>query len=292
MPGRGAQVRFVARKGEGVERVMRELPQARGVVGDVSKRAEIHPMALQLVGLLGGVNVLVNNASDPGPAPLALPAGSVPFDEGAVGLVRFGGEQSGARSPDAHLAWGAPGADGGACRDGPWGCPMRAASEPVQRPAAEAVRRFSAVVFGAGHFRTRTEDRPLPPAMKPRDRLELGPLRAAVLGVLNHPRLLQVEFDGTAGEVWEGLALHGKPIQYAHVPAPLAMWDTWTPIAGPPVAFEPDARGTARRGGGRRSGARDAEARAGEPAARGGCDPVGNARAGDKSLRTVARVCL
>jgi S-adenosylmethionine:tRNA ribosyltransferase-isomerase len=31
----------------------------------------------------------------------------------------------------------------------------------------------------------------------------------------------------------------GRPIQYAHVGQPLAMWDVWTPLAGPPVAFEP-----------------------------------------------------
>jgi S-adenosylmethionine:tRNA ribosyltransferase-isomerase len=39
--------------------------------------------------------------------------------------------------------------------------------------------------------------------------------------------------------VWAGLARHGRPIQYAHLPAPLQMWDVWTPIAGRPVAFEP-----------------------------------------------------
>ena len=35
-----------------------------------------------------------------------------------------------------------------------------------------------AVVFGGGDFRLRTEDRPLPPEMKARDGLTLGPLRA------------------------------------------------------------------------------------------------------------------
>jgi S-adenosylmethionine:tRNA ribosyltransferase-isomerase len=105
--------------------------------------------------------------------------------------------------------------------------------------APDAVRGFSAVVFGEGDFRTRTEERPAPPVMTPGDRLELGPLRATVARVMNHPRLIRLEFDGSPGEIWEGLARHGKPIQYSHIPAPLAMWDTWTPIAGPPVAFEP-----------------------------------------------------
>ena len=43
--------------------------------------------------------------------------------------------------------------------------------------------------------------------------------------------------------MWEGIARHGRPIQYAHVPTPLAIWDIWTPIAGPPVAFEPPSAG-------------------------------------------------
>ena len=70
--GRGAQVAFVARGRDGVERVAREHPGAHGIVGDVSKKDDIHPIAMQIVGLLGGLDVLINNASDLGPAPLAL----------------------------------------------------------------------------------------------------------------------------------------------------------------------------------------------------------------------------
>jgi NAD(P)-dependent dehydrogenase (short-subunit alcohol dehydrogenase family) len=70
--GRGAQVAFVARRREGVERVTREHEGAHGIVGDVSKKNDIHPIAMQIVGLLGGLDVLINNASDLGPSPLAL----------------------------------------------------------------------------------------------------------------------------------------------------------------------------------------------------------------------------
>jgi len=105
------------------------------------------------------------------------------------------------------------------------------------------VHRFVAMVFGAGNFRTRTEDRPLPPQLAPGDRLELGPLSATVESLLDHPRLVSVRFDGTARDIWAGLATHGRPIQYAHVPAPLALWDVWTPIAAMPVAFEPPSAG-------------------------------------------------
>jgi len=111
--------------------------------------------------------------------------------------------------------------------------------------AADDVVCWSAVVFGPGDFRTRTEDRPLPPPLAPGDRLALGPLSATVEGVLGHPRLIALRFDGTPDAVWAGLARHGRPIQYAHVPSPLALWDVWTPIAGPPVACEPPSAGFA-----------------------------------------------
>src|SRR5438445_7251195 len=104
--------------------------------------------------------------------------------------------------------------------------------------AASAVKHFSAIVFGAGDFHTRTEDRPSPPPLAPGDRLALGPLSATVHGLLGHPRLIGLRFDGAADTIWAGLARHGRPIQYAHLRAPLALWDVWTPIAGPPVAFE------------------------------------------------------
>jgi S-adenosylmethionine:tRNA ribosyltransferase-isomerase len=109
--------------------------------------------------------------------------------------------------------------------------------------APDDVQRFSAIVFGPGDFHTRTEDRPMPPPFAPGDRLELGPLRAVVEAVLDHPRLLALRFEGSPDEIRAGLARHGRPIQYAHVPEPLALWDVWTPIAGPPVAFEPPSAG-------------------------------------------------
>ena len=69
---RGAQVAFVARGRDGVERVVREHRTAHGIVGDVSSKNDIHPIAIQIVGALEGLDVLVNNASDLGPVPLAF----------------------------------------------------------------------------------------------------------------------------------------------------------------------------------------------------------------------------
>jgi NAD(P)-dependent dehydrogenase (short-subunit alcohol dehydrogenase family) len=69
---RGARVAFVARTRERVDDVARTHPLAYGIVGDVAKKDDIYPIALQIMGGLGGLDVLVNNASSLGPVPLAL----------------------------------------------------------------------------------------------------------------------------------------------------------------------------------------------------------------------------
>lgn len=69
---RGAKVALVARGRDRVERVMRERPEVHGVVGDVSRKEDIHPITMQIIGALGGLDVLINNASDLGPVPLKL----------------------------------------------------------------------------------------------------------------------------------------------------------------------------------------------------------------------------
>src|SRR5258705_11861042 len=68
----GARVAFVARGRERVERLAREIIGTHGIVGDVSSKTDVHPIALQAMGELGGLDILVNNASDLGPTPLAL----------------------------------------------------------------------------------------------------------------------------------------------------------------------------------------------------------------------------
>lgn len=107
----------------------------------------------------------------------------------------------------------------------------------------QAVRDFTAVLFGAGDWRTPTEHRAPPPPVQAGDVLALGPLRARVLALLNHPRLLRVQFDGDADGIWAALARHGRPVQYAHLARPLALWDVWTRVAAQPVAFEPPSAG-------------------------------------------------
>jgi S-adenosylmethionine:tRNA ribosyltransferase-isomerase len=109
--------------------------------------------------------------------------------------------------------------------------------------APDDVREFTTIAFGAGDHRTRTEDRSAPPELRAGDTLALGPLEATVLGTLGHPRLVELRFAGTPDAIWNGIARHGKPIQYAHVHLPLALWDVWTRMAALPVAFEPPSAG-------------------------------------------------
>jgi len=125
-----------------------------------------------------------------------------------------------------------------------------ASGEPIEVRLAAWVSirdptRFAAIAFGVGDHRTRTEDRMLPPSVAPGDRLTLGPLVAIVERPLGDPRLFRLRFVGDRATVLAGLARHGRPIQYAHVPEPLALWDVWTRIAADPIAFEPPSAGFA-----------------------------------------------
>jgi NAD(P)-dependent dehydrogenase (short-subunit alcohol dehydrogenase family) len=69
---RGDQVAFVARDAGRVARVAREIAGSHGIVGDVARKQDAHAVALQVGGALGGLDVLIHNASSLGPVPLAL----------------------------------------------------------------------------------------------------------------------------------------------------------------------------------------------------------------------------
>lgn len=128
-------------------------------------------------------------------------------------------------------------------RHEPTGRPVEVRLASRRSLAPDDVRDFDAVVFGAGDHRVRTEDRPLPPTLRTGDVLVLGPLRADVRRVLGHPRLVALRFAGSPDTIRAGLARHGKPIQYAHVPQALELWDVWTSVAAVPAAFEPPSAG-------------------------------------------------
>src|SRR6266478_890224 len=64
---RGARVAFVARTRERVEQIARDHPGTHGIAGDVARKEDTHPIALQITAALGGLDALVNNASSLGP---------------------------------------------------------------------------------------------------------------------------------------------------------------------------------------------------------------------------------
>ncbi len=68
----GARVAFVARDASRVQRVAAELAGTHGIAGDIANKTDTHRIALQINAALGGLDVLVNNASSLGPVPLAL----------------------------------------------------------------------------------------------------------------------------------------------------------------------------------------------------------------------------
>ena len=69
---RGDAVAFVARDAARVRAVAAAVPGSHGIVGDVADKDSVHAIALQIGGALGGLDVLVHNASTLGPVPLAL----------------------------------------------------------------------------------------------------------------------------------------------------------------------------------------------------------------------------
>jgi NAD(P)-dependent dehydrogenase (short-subunit alcohol dehydrogenase family) len=68
----GARVAFVARDASRVQRVAADAPGTHGIAGDIANKSDTHRIALQINAALGGLDVLVNNASSLGPVPLAL----------------------------------------------------------------------------------------------------------------------------------------------------------------------------------------------------------------------------
>jgi NAD(P)-dependent dehydrogenase (short-subunit alcohol dehydrogenase family) len=69
---RGAAVAFLARSAGNVDAVARRFAGVHGIAGDVSSKEQTHQIALRIAAALGGLDVLINNASSLGPVPLAL----------------------------------------------------------------------------------------------------------------------------------------------------------------------------------------------------------------------------
>ncbi len=105
--------------------------------------------------------------------------------------------------------------------------------------------RFRAVLLGAGDWRTPTERRPPPGEVAAGDRLELAGGLAAEVEARSplSPRLVDLRFDRDGAALWSALYARGRPVQYAHVPAPLRLDDVQTAFAGRPWAAEMPSAG-------------------------------------------------
>lgn len=104
---------------------------------------------------------------------------------------------------------------------------------------------WTAVLFGAGDWRTRTEDRPAPPAVAPGQPIVFDPaLTAIVLAVSRvSPRLVELAFSAVGDRLWEALYRVGRPVQYSYLRAPLDLAHVQTPYATRPWAVEPPSAG-------------------------------------------------
>jgi len=119
--------------------------------------------------------------------------------------------------------------------------------------SVDGARRWTVALLGAGDWHMRTEDRPPPPPVAPGDRLIAdGPdgLVAIVERVYPlSPRLVDVAFElpllraASDADVWRALYRSGRPVQYAHVPDALALWDVQNAWAARPWAVEMPSAG-------------------------------------------------
>jgi NAD(P)-dependent dehydrogenase (short-subunit alcohol dehydrogenase family) len=105
---RGADVAFVARSHGRVHAVAAEQPGTHGIVGDLSDKDDTYPIAMGITAALGGLDVLVNNASSLGPVPLRLLADTecedfeVALDTNVLGPFRLTKALLGALSASAR----------------------------------------------------------------------------------------------------------------------------------------------------------------------------------------------
>jgi S-adenosylmethionine:tRNA ribosyltransferase-isomerase len=107
---------------------------------------------------------------------------------------------------------------------------------------------WDAVLFGAGDWRIRTEDRAAPAAARTGDRIAFGvDLAGVVEGVSTiSARLVALRFETDQGDdaaFWTALYRHGRPVQYAYVAGPLELWHTQTAYAARPWSVEAPSAG-------------------------------------------------
>jgi S-adenosylmethionine:tRNA ribosyltransferase-isomerase len=114
-------------------------------------------------------------------------------------------------------------------------------------------RRWVAATFGSGDWRTRTEERPAPPRLSTDDLLvfEAGLVARVCSFRPESPRLVEIELalqadgdvDVSRAAIWAALYRAGRPVQYAHMAVPFALWDVQNVYASRPWAVEMPSAG-------------------------------------------------
>jgi len=99
---------------------------------------------------------------------------------------------------------------------------------------------FWAVSFGAGDWRLPTEARGTPRALRSGEFLRFSAALGATIVERDtrEPRWVRLRFSLTGASLYQALYAAGKPIQYAYLERPLALWDVQNGYAARPVAFE------------------------------------------------------
>jgi S-adenosylmethionine:tRNA ribosyltransferase-isomerase len=97
-----------------------------------------------------------------------------------------------------------------------------------------------ALCLGRGDYRIPTEERGAPPQLAVGAKLVFGHGLSARVRWHDpsSTRLLRIEFEQRGGQLWQALYRAAVPVQYAYVPAPLALWDVQNAYAARPWAFE------------------------------------------------------
>jgi S-adenosylmethionine:tRNA ribosyltransferase-isomerase len=110
--------------------------------------------------------------------------------------------------------------------------------------AARGDDRFTAVLFGAGDWRQRTEDRAQPPTLPIGARLRFGALAAEIVAhAAASPRLVELRFARAGDALWAALYRAGRPVQYSYLAHDLPLWAVQTVYATRPWAFEMPSAG-------------------------------------------------
>lgn len=107
---------------------------------------------------------------------------------------------------------------------------------------------FEVVLFGAGDYRVRTEDRDPPPQLKAGDVLQLEggshQLQATVTNISPiSNRLVTLRFDRSGSALWASLYGLGTPVQYSYQTIRLPLWSVQTTYASRPWAAEMPSAG-------------------------------------------------